>query len=82
MIKKLNTKYVIIGHSDNRAEGDNDIMLKNKVTFALKNKLKVIFCIGENKKERLNKLTSKILKKQLLLLVIKNMKQAPPRLLK
>ena len=65
MIKKLNAKYVIIGHSDNRAEGDNDVMLKNKVTFALKNKLKVIFCIGENKKERLNKLTSQTLKKQL-----------------
>ena len=65
MIKKLNAKYVIVGHSDNRAEGDTDIILKNKVQFAINNKLKVIFCIGENKKERLNKSTSQILKRQL-----------------
>ncbi len=65
MIKKIKAKYVIVGHSDNRAEGDTEDMLKKKVTFALKNKLKVIFCIGENKKERSNKLTFKTLKKQL-----------------
>ena len=35
MIKNLNAKYVIIGHSDNRAEGDTDITLKKKVIFAL-----------------------------------------------
>ena len=39
MIKKLKAKYVIIGHSDNREEGETDAMLKNKVAFALKNKL-------------------------------------------
>ena len=66
MIKKLGVKYVIIGHSDNRLEGDNDSMLKRKVSFALKNKLKIVFCIGENKKQKLRKLTSKILKNQLL----------------
>ena len=55
MIKKLGTKYVIIGHSDNRSEGDTDSMLKKKVIFALRNKLKIIFCIGENKKQKLNK---------------------------
>ena len=65
MIKKLKAKYVIIGHSDNREEGDTDAMLKNKVSFAIKNKLKVIFCIGENKKQKLSKLTNKTLKKQL-----------------
>ena len=31
MIKKIKAKYVIIGHSDNRAEGDNDDMLKKKL---------------------------------------------------
>ena len=65
MIKSLGIKYVIIGHSDNRAEGDTDAVLKSKVTFALRNKLKVIFCIGENKKQKLKKLTSQTLKKQL-----------------
>jgi len=65
MIKSVGAKYILIGHSDNRAEGDNDNILKSKVQFALKNKLKVIFCIGENKIEKKNKKTLTILKKQL-----------------
>ncbi len=65
MIKNLGVKYVIIGHSDNRAEGDDNKILKNKVKFALKNNLKVIFCIGENKKEKKNKKTNITLKNQL-----------------
>ncbi len=65
MIKSLGVSYSIIGHSDNRAEGDNNKKLIKKVEFALKNNLKVIFCIGENKAQKQNKKTSKILKKQL-----------------
>ena len=38
MLKSVGAKYVIIGHSDNRAEGDTDLMLKDKVKLALKNK--------------------------------------------
>ena len=52
MIKNVGAKYTLVGHSDNRREGDNDSMLKDKVYFALKNNLKVIYCIGENKKEK------------------------------
>ena len=40
-------------------------MLKNKVFFALKNNLKVVFCIGENKIDKRNKKTFSVLKKQL-----------------
>ena len=65
MVKSLDVKYVIIGHSDNRSEGDSDTMLKNKVQFAIKNNLKVIFCIGENKSEKNKKKTFNVLKKQL-----------------
>tara|TARA_B110001450_G_scaffold229282_1_gene229739 strand:- start:251 stop:997 length:747 start_codon:yes stop_codon:yes gene_type:complete len=65
MIKALGTQYVIIGHSDNRLEGDTDLILKNKINFALKNNLKVIFCIGENKIQKKNKKTFEILKKQI-----------------
>jgi|TARA_B110000438_G_scaffold231932_1_gene227442 triosephosphate isomerase len=65
MIYKLGSKYSIIGHSDNRAEGDTDLMLKNKVKYALKNKLKVIFCIGENKIQKNKKQTFKVLKSQI-----------------
>ena len=66
MIKKLNAKFIIIGHSDNRAEGDNDTILKKKLVFALKNNLKVIFCIGENISEKNKKQTRLVLKRQLM----------------
>ena len=65
MLKSVGAKYTLIGHSDNRGEGDTDIMLKAKVAFALKNNLKVVFCIGENKLEKKNKKTLSVLKKQL-----------------
>jgi triosephosphate isomerase (TIM) len=65
MIKSLGCMYTIIGHSDNRAEGDTDVELKNKVTFALKNNLKIIFCIGENKAQKNKNQTFKVLKKQI-----------------
>ena len=46
MIKSLGSKYVIIGHSDNRSEGDNDKILKLKLKNLLKKNLQIIFCIG------------------------------------
>ena len=63
MIKSIEAKYVIIGHSDNRAEGDEDTTLKAKVNHALKNNLKIIFCIGENKYQKSKNQTFRILPK-------------------
>ena len=40
-------------------------MFKNKIKFALKNKLKVIFCIGENKTEKRKNRTLAVLKRQI-----------------
>jgi len=65
MLRSVGAKYTLIGHSDNRGEGDNDTMLKEKVRYALKNNLKVVFCIGENRLEKKNKKTLNVLKKQL-----------------
>ena len=65
MLRCIGTKYTLVGHSDNRQEGDSDEMLKNKVQFALKNNLKVVFCIGENKYEKKQNKTLSVLKKQL-----------------
>ena len=65
MIKSVGAKYIIVGHSDNRSEGDTNDILKNKVQFALKNKLKVVFCIGENKIDKKNKKTFTVLKNQI-----------------
>ena len=65
MLRSVGAKYTLIGHSDNRGEGDTDSMLKDKLEFALKNNLKVVFCIGENKSEKKNNRTLAVLKKQL-----------------
>tara|TARA_X000001036_G_scaffold421553_1_gene443527 strand:- start:1380 stop:2126 length:747 start_codon:yes stop_codon:yes gene_type:complete len=65
MVKSTGSKWIIIGHSDNRSEGDTDEILKNKIHFSLKNNLKVIFCIGENKNHKKNNQTFTILSKQL-----------------
>ncbi len=65
MIRSVGAKCTLVGHSDNRSEGDTDKMLKDKVQFALKNNLKVIFCIGENKTEKMNNKTLSVLRKQL-----------------
>jgi len=65
MIKSVGAKYTLVGHSDNRGEGDSDSMLKAKVKFALKNNLKVVFCIGENKIQKKNNKTFSVLKRQL-----------------
>ena len=65
MIKELGVQYLILGHSDNRSEGDDEKKLSLKVNNALNNKMKVIFCIGENKKQKKLKKTNLILKKQL-----------------
>ena len=72
MLKSVGAKYTLVGHSDNRGEGDTDTMLKDKVRYALKNNLKVVFCIGENKTEKKNKKTLSVLKKQLTKVLEKN----------
>ena len=65
MIKQLGVNYTIIGHSECRSSGETDEIIKNKFKLAIKNNLKIIFCIGENKKEKKNKVTIKVLKKQI-----------------
>ena len=65
MIKSVGAQYVIVGHSDNRSEGDTDAMLKSKVENSLNNKLKVVFCIGENKEHKLNNKTFEVLQNQI-----------------
>ncbi len=65
MIKKIGIKYIIIGHSENRASGETNDIIKKKISIASNNNLNVIFCIGENKKEKKQKLTLKVLKSQI-----------------
>ena len=64
MIKSLGAKYVILGHSERREYQKETVFeLRNKINSALKNKLKIIFCVGE-KFNQINR-RSEILKNQL-----------------
>tara|TARA_A100000164_G_C21715283_1_gene680209 strand:- start:65 stop:814 length:750 start_codon:yes stop_codon:yes gene_type:complete len=65
MIKKLGAKYVIIGHSENRSDGETNHSINKKIHSAILNNLNVIFCIGENLSEKKNKKTNNILKRQI-----------------
>ena len=65
MMKGAGAKYVILGHSDNRTDGDTDNIINNKIKSAIRNNLVVIFCIGETLKQRKQKLTNKILSLQI-----------------
>ena len=49
MVKSTGAQYVILGHSERREYyKETSEILKEKVLLALKNGLKVIFCIGES----------------------------------
>ena len=65
MVKGVGAKYVILGHSENRENGESDKLINQKIKTALKNKLKVIFCIGEKIKDKRNKKTKSVLSKQI-----------------
>ncbi len=65
MLKNIGANYVIIGHSENRLNGENDKLINLKIKSALKAKLKVIFCIGETLTEKRKKKTYSILSKQI-----------------
>ena len=65
MLKSVGAKYVILGHSENRKEGENDKLINLKIKSAIKTGLKVIFCIGETLKEKRNKKTNQVLARQI-----------------
>ncbi len=46
-LKGLGVHYAILGHSDSRAAGDTDTIIRSKVIKTLEAGLKVILCVGE-----------------------------------
>jgi triosephosphate isomerase (TIM) len=53
MLKSIGVDIVIIGHSERRAYfHETDALLANKVETALKHDMKIIFCFGEELKDR------------------------------
>ena len=65
MIKSIGANYVILGHSENRKKGESDKLINIKIKNAIKEKLKVIFCIGETFTEKKNRKTKAVLSKQI-----------------
>ena len=67
MLKDSGANYVIIGHSEKRLLDEDFTTIKQKINSAIKSKLKVIFCIGENLSQKKKRLSLKVLKKQIAL---------------
>lgn len=67
MLTNIGTSHVILGHSERRQYFSEDNQLINKkINAALKEGLKVIYCIGETLEERNSDLTFKVIKSQLI----------------
>jgi len=66
MVKSTGAQYVILGHSERRQYyNETPEILKEKVLLALKNGLKVIFCIGESLEEREAEKQNEVVKAEL-----------------
>ena len=67
MLLDVGCQWTIIGHSERRQIfGENDTLLNEKLHFALKSGLKVMFCIGETLQEREGGTMQDVLRRQLL----------------
>ena len=65
MIASLGVKYIIIGHSENRSIGESNSSINKKIISSFKQKLKVIFCIGETLSEKRKNKTNIVFTKQI-----------------
>ena len=65
MLKKAGAEFIILGHSENRSEGETNQLIKKKIKSAFNSKLNIIFCIGETFKEKKSGKTFSILRKQI-----------------
>ena len=66
MLKSIGVNTVLIGHSERRAYfNETDFMLAEKVTTALKHNMTVIFCFGEELKDRQNNQHFNVVENQL-----------------
>ena len=66
LLKKMNCKYIIVGHSERRSfQYESNLIIRKKVDFILSLKLKPIVCVGESLNDRKNKRYINIVEKQL-----------------
>jgi len=66
MLKKAGAEYIILGHSENRSEGETNQLIKKKIISSLNQKLNIIYCIGETLQEKKKGKTFSILRKQII----------------
>ncbi|MBU1557542.1 triose-phosphate isomerase [Patescibacteria group bacterium] len=64
MLKNSGVEYVIIGHSERRALGEDNKMINEKTKASIKSGLKVILCVGERSRDEQGKQFS-FIKKEL-----------------
>lgn len=66
MLKSIGVDTVILGHSERRAYfHETDALLASKVDTALKHEMKIIFCFGEELKDRQDKQHFNVVENQL-----------------
>ena len=66
MLKDLNCKYIILGHSERREYFNEESgIINQKIKLALQNNITPIFCIGESSVERKNNKTKEVLRRQI-----------------
>ena len=66
MLKNINCKYTLIGHSERRElYKEDESLISLKILSALKSNIKPILCVGENLNQKRRGDTKKILKYQL-----------------
>lgn len=64
MLADKKVSYVIVGHSECRANGESNETVNQKIIFTLKNKLNVVLCVGEKERDH-NGFYLSFIKKQL-----------------
>lgn len=65
MLDEFGIKSVLIGHSERRVLGEDEVFLKNKFDFAKKMGWNIVYCIGESDIVRMNGSTANFLRSQL-----------------
>lgn len=66
MVKDCGASYVIVGHSERRSKfKENGRNINKKIKSALKNRLKVILCVGEQLAEKNMGKTKEVIKTQI-----------------
>ncbi len=52
MLQSVGVRYIILGHSERRAQGETDEVVAKKLELALKYKHTTIVCVGEQARDR------------------------------